>query len=104
HPAIFCGWGAVDATAELMAVAELLGAPGSTTLQGPSAVPGPHPLDAGVALGRAPVPSVENAFADCDALLAVGTRFAEIPTGSYGWGPPAAPRDGHAPPPGVCRA
>ena len=31
---------------------------------------------------------MENAFRDCDALLAVGTRFAEIPTGSYGWTPP----------------
>ena len=35
------------------------------------------------------MPAVENALADCDALLAVGTRFAEIPTGSYGWEPPA---------------
>jgi acetolactate synthase-1/2/3 large subunit len=89
HPAIFCGWGAVDATAELIAIAELLGAPVSTTLQGLSAFPGSHRLHAGFALGRAAVPAVENAFRDCDALLAVGTRFAEIPTGSYGWEPPA---------------
>jgi acetolactate synthase-1/2/3 large subunit len=88
HPAIFCGWGAVDATAELMAIAELLGAPVSTTLQGLSAFPALHRLHAGFALGRASVPAVENALADCDALLAVGTRFAEIPTGSYGWEPP----------------
>jgi acetolactate synthase-1/2/3 large subunit len=90
HPAIFCGWCAVDATAELFAVAELLGAPVSTTLQGLSAFPAQHRLHAGFALGRAAVPAVENAFADCDALLAVGTRFAEIPTGSYGWEPPAS--------------
>jgi acetolactate synthase-1/2/3 large subunit len=89
HPAIFCGWGAVDATAELIAIAELLGAPVSTTLQGLSAFPGNHRLHAGFALGPAAVPAVENAFRDCDALLAVGTRFAEIPTGSYGWTPPA---------------
>jgi acetolactate synthase-1/2/3 large subunit len=89
HPAIFCGWGAVDATAELIAIAELLGAPVSTTLQGLSAFPGNHRLHAGFALGRAAVPAVENALRDCDALLAVGTRFAEIPTGSYGWEPPA---------------
>jgi acetolactate synthase I/II/III large subunit len=89
HPAIFCGWGAVDATAELIAIAELLGAPVSTTLQGLSAFPGSHRLHAGFALGRAAVPAVDNAFGDCDALLAVGTRFAEIPTGSYGWEPPA---------------
>jgi acetolactate synthase-1/2/3 large subunit len=89
HPAIFCGWGAVDATAELIAVAELLGAPVSTTLQGLSAFPGNHRLHAGFALGRAAVPAVENSLRDCDALLAIGTRFAEIPTGSYGWEPPA---------------
>jgi acetolactate synthase-1/2/3 large subunit len=35
------------------------------------------------------VPASENAFRDCDCLLAVGTRFAEIPTGSYGYEPPA---------------
>jgi acetolactate synthase-1/2/3 large subunit len=90
HPAIFCGWGAVDATAELFAVAELLGAPAATTLQGLSAFPAQHRLHAGFALGPAAVPAVENAFARCDALLAVGTRFAEIPTGSYGWEPPAS--------------
>ena len=89
RPAIFCGWGAVDATAALAAIAERLGAPVSTTLQGLSAFPAQHPLHAGFALGTAAVPAVENAFRNCDALLAVGTRFAEIPTGSYGWDPPA---------------
>jgi len=89
HPAIFCGWGAVDATAELIAIAEMIGAPVATTLQGLSAFPGNHRLHAGFALGPAAVPAVENALAECDAMLAVGTRFAEIPTGSYGWQPPA---------------
>jgi acetolactate synthase I/II/III large subunit len=89
RPAIFCGWGAVDATPELIAIAELLGAPVATTLQGLSAFPATHRLHAGFALGRAAVPAVETAFDGCDALLAAGTRFAEIPTGSYGWEPPA---------------
>jgi acetolactate synthase-1/2/3 large subunit len=89
RPAIFCGWGAVDAGAELTALADALGAPVSTTLQGLSSFPASHPLHAGFALGPAAVPAVENAFRDCDCLLAVGTRFAEIPTGSYGWEPPA---------------
>jgi acetolactate synthase-1/2/3 large subunit len=89
NPGIFCGWGAVDAVPELIAIAELLGAPVTTTLQGLSAFPGNHRLHAGFALGQAAVPAVENAFRDCDGLLAVGTRFAEIPTGSYGWEPPA---------------
>jgi acetolactate synthase-1/2/3 large subunit len=89
HPAIFCGWGAVDAGRELKALAERLGAPVATTLQGLSSFPANHPLHAGFALGPAAVPASGNAFCDCDCLLAVGTRFAEIPTGSYGYEPPA---------------
>jgi len=61
-----------------------LGAPVTTTLQGLSAFPGNHPLHAGMGFSRAAVPAAERAFEDCDALLAVGTRFAEIPTGSFG--------------------
>ncbi len=87
-PGIFCGWGAVDAGSELKGVAEALGAPVATTLQGLSSFPANHPLHAGFALGPAAVPAVESAFRDCDCLLAVGTRFAEIPTGSYGFEPP----------------
>ncbi len=89
RPGIFCGWGAVDATVELRLLAETLGAPVATTLQGLSAFPANHPLHAGFALGPAAVPASENAFRDCDCLLAVGTRFAEIPTGSFGYEPPA---------------
>jgi acetolactate synthase I/II/III large subunit len=88
-PGIFCGWGAADAGAELEQLAERLGAPVATTLQGLSAFRGNHPLHAGFALGPSAVPASQNAFASCDCLLAVGARFAEIPTGSYGYEPPA---------------
>jgi acetolactate synthase-1/2/3 large subunit len=30
------------------------------------------------------VPAARNAFAGCDCLLAVGTRFGELATGSFG--------------------
>ena len=53
-PTIFVGWGAVDATHEVALLAERLGAPVSTTLQGVSAFPANHPLHAGFCLGRAP--------------------------------------------------
>jgi acetolactate synthase-1/2/3 large subunit len=33
---------------------------------------------------RAAVPAAENAFANCDCLLAIGASFGEIPTGSFG--------------------
>jgi acetolactate synthase-1/2/3 large subunit len=83
-PGIFVGWGAVDVGDQTARIAELLGAPVSTTLQGLSAFPGNHPLHTGMGFSRAAVPAAENAFRDCDCLLAVGTRFAEIPTGSFG--------------------
>ena len=88
-PGIFCGWGAVDATTELERLAERLGAPVATTLQGLSSFRADHPLHAAFALGPSAVPAGVNAFADCECLLAVGTRFAEIPTGSYGARVPA---------------
>jgi acetolactate synthase-1/2/3 large subunit len=88
-PGIYVGWGAVDATREVVELADRLGAPVTTTLQGLSAFPANHPLHAGFCLGRAAVPAAENAFKECDCLLAVGARFGEIATGSYGYEPPA---------------
>lgn len=83
-PGIFVGWGAVDVSDKMAHIAERLGAPVSTTLQGMSAFPGNHSLHTGMGFSRAAVPAAENAFRDCDCLLAVGTRFSEIPTGSFG--------------------
>ena len=83
-PGLFVGWGAVDALPGTAAIAERLGAPVATTLQGLSSFPGNHPLFAGMGFSRAAVPAAEHAFRLCDVLLAVGTRFAEIPTGSFG--------------------
>jgi acetolactate synthase-1/2/3 large subunit len=83
-PGIFCGWGAVSAGPLLEQLAERLGAPVATTLQGLSSFRADHPLHAGFALGPSAAPAGVNAFVDCDCLLAVGTRFAEIPTGSFG--------------------
>jgi acetolactate synthase-1/2/3 large subunit len=82
-PGIFVGWGARDAVDELAAVAELLQAPVSTTLQGLAAFPADHPLHAGFGFSSSAVPAARNAFRGCDAMLAVGTRFGEIPTGSF---------------------
>ncbi len=87
-PALFIGWGAVDAGISTARIAEFLQAPVATTLQGLSAFPGNHPLHTGMSFGQAAVPAAENAFRDCDCMLAVGTRFSEIATASYGVNPP----------------
>jgi acetolactate synthase-1/2/3 large subunit len=84
HPAMFLGWGARDASEQTRAIAEFLQAPVATTLQGLSVFSAAHPLHTGFSFGAAAVPAARNAFADCDCLLAVGTRFAEIATGSFG--------------------
>ena len=88
RPGIFVGWGARDVTDEIRTIAERLGAPVATTLQGLAAFPADHPLHTGMGFGPSSVPAAQNAFAGCDAMLAVGTRFAEICTGSYGAVPP----------------
>jgi len=88
-PGLFLGWGAVDASEISVQTAEFLNAPVATTLQGLSAFPANNPLHTGMSFGKAAVPAAENAFRDCDCMLAVGVRFAEIATGSYGVEPPA---------------
>lgn len=84
HPGLFLGWGAREATRYSVEIAEFLQAPVATTLQGFSVFPGNHPLHTGMGFSEAAVPAAYNAFKNCDCLLAVGTRFAEIPTGSFG--------------------
>tara|TARA_R110002072_G_scaffold303087_1_gene493094 strand:+ start:21052 stop:22833 length:1782 start_codon:yes stop_codon:yes gene_type:complete len=83
-PGLFLGWGAVDISSETIKIAELIGAPASTTLQGLSAFPANHPLHTGMSFGPAAVPAATKAFEKCDVMLAIGTRFGEIGTGSFG--------------------
>lgn len=83
-PGMFLGWGCKDAGEICVKIAEILACPVSTTLQGLSVFPASHPLHTGMGFGPSAVPCAENAFKDCDCLLAVGTRFGEIPTGSFG--------------------
>ena len=84
NPVIFAGWGAVHASDNLQAIAEHVGAAVSTTLQGISAFPANNPLHAGFCFGPAAAPAAQNAFNNADCVLAIGTRFAEIATGSFG--------------------
>ncbi|WP_037068368.1 thiamine pyrophosphate-dependent enzyme [Pseudonocardia acaciae] len=72
RPAVYAGWGvqAADATAELRALAELLTAPVVTSLTGPGAIPGDHPLAFAQLAGR-------TILRDADLVLAVGSRFLD---------------------------
>ncbi len=90
RPGLYLGWGARDATAQAIQAAELLEGPVSTTMQGLSVFPANHPLHTGLGFGASSVPAAENAFRDCDALLAVGVRFSELGSASYGLPVPPA--------------
>ncbi len=87
-PAIWAGQGVLyaEASAELVEVAELLGAPVMTTLQGKSGMPEDHPLSAGTG-GYAQTPMVEHLLRESDVLLVVGSSLSrtdftpEVPDG-----------------------
>jgi acetolactate synthase-1/2/3 large subunit len=81
---VYVGWGAREASGDVTELAELLAAPVATTLQGLSVFPANHPLHAGMGFGPSAVPAARKAFDGCDCLIAVGVRFAELATGSYG--------------------
>lgn len=84
NPGIYVGWGAVDAHEYTQKIANLLVAPAATTVQGKSSFPADHPMHTGVGFGAASKPAGQNAFSNCDCMLAVAVRFSELATGSYG--------------------
>jgi len=83
-PGIYVGWGAADATEFTKNISEQLVAPVCTTLQGKSSFPASHPFHTGFGFGPNAVPASQAAFKDIDLMLAVGVRFSEIGTGSFG--------------------
>ena len=82
RPLILAGGGVVssDASEELRRLAEFLGAPVVTTLLGKGAIPESHPFCLGMA-GMHGRLYANRALNECDALLAVGTRFSDRLTG-----------------------
>ncbi len=86
--AIYVGAGAVTGRHELISLAEQLGAPVVTTFQGKGVFPESHPLWLWTGIGRTTPPFVRAIMDRCDCLLAVGCRFGEVATGSYGVSPP----------------
>jgi acetolactate synthase-1/2/3 large subunit len=88
NPVVYAGQGCRGAVAELRHVAERLGAPVATTISGKGVFPEDHPLFLWNGLGASAPPFVRAATASCDCLLAIGCRFGEVATGSYGFEPP----------------
>lgn len=82
RPLVWAGGGIAtpEAASALIRVVERLGAPTITTQKGKGAIPSEHPLHVGNWANEQPV---RDLIAECDVLLAVGTRFSYFPTG--GW-------------------
>lgn len=89
QPALYLGWGAAGAADLLVPLAEQLGAPVVTTFQGKGVFPEDHPLFLWTGFGAQAPRFVRRVMDRCDCLLAIGCRFGELATGSYGIEPPA---------------
>jgi acetolactate synthase-1/2/3 large subunit len=76
RPIIVVGGGALDASAEVIRLAELLEAPVSSYRRGRGVVPSSHRLAVDMPVGH-------RLWKDADAVLAIGTRFL-IQNGSWG--------------------
>ncbi len=88
RPLLYVGAGAAGAAPQLVALAERLDAPVATTLQGKGVFPESHPLALWPGFGQSAPPFARKLAASCDATLAIGCRFGEVGTGSYGIEPP----------------
>lgn len=72
--AILAGAGALNARQDVLAVAELLGAPVIKTLPGKAVIPDDSPYSVG-GIGLLGTRPGENLMEDCDTLLMLGTNF-----------------------------
>jgi acetolactate synthase-1/2/3 large subunit len=88
RPLLYVGLGAQGARAELLELAERLEAPVATTIQGKGVFPESHPLFLWNGLGAAAPPFVRAVASERTVTMAVGCRFSEVGTGSYGFTPP----------------
>ena len=86
RPLVYLGLGA--AKANVVELIERLEAPVSTTYQGKGVVPETHPLFLWPGFGDAAPSFVRDVARTCDATLAIGCRFGEVATASYGLEPP----------------
>ena len=84
-PLIYAGLGAAPAADSLLELAERLGAPVCTTFQGKGVFPESRGLALWPGFGPASPPFVQEWVKNCDATLAVGCKFSEVATASYGF-------------------
>ncbi len=84
RPLLYLGLGAAGCGADLVALAERLGAPVATTISGKGVFPESHPLFLWNGFGNSAPPFARRIAADRTMVLAIGCRFSEVGTGGYG--------------------
>ena len=89
RPMLYVGAGAAGAADLLPRLAEILSAPVTTTIQGIGVFPHEHPLHLWAILGASAPLFANRIQKEADLVLAIGARFGEVATGSYGYDPPA---------------
>ena len=89
HPVLYLGLGVRRAAPAALALAERLGAPVVTTISGKGVFPEHHPLFLWNGFGASAPRFVRRVMEHCDLMLAIGCRFGEVATASYGAEPPA---------------
>ena len=85
---IYAGAGAMSSSTELIKLAEILQAPVATTISGRGVIPEDHPLSVGYGFGRSGTAVARRLFRNVRTLLAIGCKYGEVATGSYGVRPP----------------
>ncbi len=88
QPLIYAGLGAAGAALALLEFAERLGAPVCTTFSGKGVFPESRMLALWPGFGAAAPPFVNEVIKSCDATIAIGCKFGEVATASYGIDPP----------------
>jgi len=84
RPFLYVGLGAAGAGRALVRLAERLGAPVATTIQGKGVFPESHPLFVWNGFGNSAPSFARHVAGRCDRILAIGCRFSEVGTGGYG--------------------
>lgn len=85
---IYVGLGARSASKELAALADKLDAIVFTSISGKGVFDETNPRFAWNTMGRALPKQIQKIDANIDCLLAIGCRFGEVATASYGFSPP----------------
>lgn len=80
---IYAGLGCMDASAELIQLAETLQAPVATSVSGKGVIPENHPLSVGWGYGPQGTRAAEEVFKGVHTVLALGVRYSEVSTAFY---------------------